>query len=75
VPPFVGEQRQVVGVRETGQLLVGGEGQFVEIEDAVAARVDADPAGFIPVDQVADGSSGLPSARSSIAPSPSPMIR
>jgi len=30
----------VVSVGETGQLLVSGEGQFVEIEDTVATRVD-----------------------------------
>ncbi len=56
---LVGEQRQVVGVRKAGQLLVGGEGQFVEIEDAVAARVDDDAAVGVTPDQVADAGQRL----------------
>ena len=52
----VGEQRQVVGMRKTGELFVGREGQFVEFEDAVTARVGDDPAAIVCVapDEVAD---------------------
>ena len=44
----------VIGVRKAGQLLVGGEGQFVEVEDAVAAGIDVKLAVFAAIDQVAD---------------------
>ena len=51
---LVGEQRQVVIMRKTGQLFVGREGQLVEIDDAVAARIDDDAPAFVPPDQVAN---------------------
>ena len=56
---FVGKQRQMIGVRKAGQLFVSGEGQFVEIENAVTTRVDADLAALIAIDQVADAGQRL----------------
>ena len=44
----------MIVVRKTGQFFIGRERQFVEIDDAVATRIDDDPPGLVAPDQVAD---------------------
>lgn len=51
---FVGKQRQMIGMRETRQFFVSREGQFVEVENPVAPRIDANFSGFVTINQVAD---------------------